>query len=103
MRRKSYKGDWYLTAPPDASWENPNKSHPVSRKGKVSAEMLVIGWKCGKGKELRLSARIQFGWPGNTCEGRLTGGAGILSNQHTTEYRQVVIRQREQWDANADW
>ena len=60
---------------------------------------MAIDWKCVKGKELRLSAVFD----GNTCEERLTGGAGLLSNQHATEYEQVIADWCERWNANAGW
>ena len=39
---------------------------------------------------------------GNAGSGRLTGGAGLLSNQQTTEYEQVVILRCEQLHVNTD-
>lgn len=79
-------------APPDESWEHPSESQLVSREGELHPTKVEIGWKNVKGKNRNSCTVDALKWAGgNAGSERLTGGAGIPSIQHSTEYEQAAV------------
>lgn len=90
-------------APPDASWEHPSESQLVLREKELHLTRMEIGWKSVKGKNQNSCTVDALQWAGgNAGSERLTGGAGLLSIQHSTEYKQAAVCRYEQQHVNAD-
>lgn len=98
MHSNMHKREWAYTYPaPLTREEKPSKSQSVFSKEKSVMHNMAIDWKSVIGKNCsRCSVR-------KTGYRRLTGGAGLQLNQHSTEYRQAIITRFEFLQIRAAW